>query len=320
MRGFTITAFAASLFSLTANSQPFPVKPVRIIIPFAAGGAVDTVGRMVGAKLSDAWKQSVIVENRPGAGGIIAADTVAKSVPDGHTTLLATIALAVTPSTYRKLPYDPAKDLVPLTQVTAHSLVLGAYPRLGVATFAQLVELERNKSGSISYGTTGTGTSTHLLIEMLNLSHKTGFVHIPYKGDAPQVAAMLSGEVQLGLVAVISVINHVQSGKLRALGVTGHRRSALLPEVPTMAENGVAGFETGSWMGLFVPANVPSEVMARFQGEVAKVIAMPELRDWLTKQGFEGIGNSPREFAARYQADAATYARIVREAKIPPQE
>lgn len=313
-----ISAFVVS--AAAAHAQSFPSRPVRIIIPFAPGGAVDTVGRMVGAKLSDAWKQPVVVENRPGAGGVIAADMVAKSAPDGHTTLLATIALAVTPSTYRKLPYDPNRDLVPLTQITSHSLVLTVNPKLGVGSFAQLIELEKSKRGSISYGTTGTGTSTHLLIEMLNLALKTDFVHIPYKGDAPQVAAMISGEVQLGLVAVISVINHIQGGRLRPLGVTGSRRSALLPDVPTMAENGVAGFETGSWMGLFLPAGVPAEAMARFQGEVAKVVALPDIRERFAKQGFEGIGNTPQEFGARFQADAATYARVVRDARIPPQE
>ena len=313
-------AFAASMVWVAAQAQSFPAKPVRIIIPFVTGGPTDILTRVLGQKLTEQWGQQVLADNRGGAGGIIAADMVAKSAPDGHTTLLATIALAVTPSTYRKLPYDPNRDLVPLTQITAHSLVLAAYPKLGAASFAQLVDLERARPGSISYGTTGTGTSTHLLIEMLNLSHKTGFVHIPYKGDAPQVAAMLSGEVQIGLVAVISVLNHIQGGKLRALGVTGNRRSPLLPDVPTMGESGVSGFETGSWMGLFVPANVPADVMSRFQAEVAKVITLPDVRDWLAKQGFEGIGNTPREFAARYQADAATYARVVREAKIPPQE
>ncbi len=317
---FSSTAiFAVLAMATAAHAQTFPVKPVRIIIPFAPGGAVDTVGRMVSAKLSDAWKQVVVVENRPGAGGIIAADMVAKSAPDGHTTLLATIALAVTPSTYRKLPYDP-RDLVPLTQITAHSLVLAVNPKVGAGSFAQLIEIERAKRGSISYGTTGTGTSTHLLIEMLNLALRTDFVHIPYKGDAPQVAAMISGEVQMGLVAVISVINHIQGGRLQPLGVTGNRRSALLPDVPTMSENGVAGFDTGGWMGLFVPAGVPAEVMARFQGEVAKVVALPDIRERFAKQGFDGIGNTPKEFNARYQADATTYARVVREAKIPPQE
>ena len=311
---------ATLLFATGAGAQSFPAKPVRIIIPFAPGGAVDTVGRMVGQKLGEAWKQAVVVENRPGAGGIIAADMVAKAPPDGHTTLLATVALAVTPSTYRKLPYDPNKDLVPLTQITAHSLVLTANPKLGVGSFAQLIELEKSKRGSISYGTTGTGTSTHLLIEMLNLALKTEFVHIPYKGDAPQVAAMLSGEVQLGLVAVISVINHIQGGRLKPLGVTGSRRSPLMPDVPTMSENGLAGFETGSWMGLFVPAGVPGETMTRFQQEVARVVALPDIRERFAKQGFEGIGNTPQEFNARYHADAATYARVVREAKVPPQE
>ena len=317
----TAGAIAASLIvAASASAQNFPTKPVRIIIPFAPGGAVDTVGRMVGQKLGEAWKQPVVVENRPGAGGIIGADVVAKSPPDGHTSLLATVSLAVTPSTYRKLPYDPHKDLVPLTQVTAHHLVLSANPKLGASSFAQLIELEKAKRGSISYGTTGTGTSTHLLFEMLNLALKTDFVHIPYKGDAPQVAAILSGEVQLGMVPAISAINHIQGGRFRALGVNGSRRSPLLPDVPTMAENGIAGFESGAWMGLFVPAGVPGEIMARFQQEVARVVALPDIRERFAKQGFEGIGSTPQDFNARFQADAAAYARVVREAKVPPQE
>ncbi len=313
--------FVASLaLACGATAQGFPAKPVRIIVPFPPGGAVDTVGRMVGAKLGEAWKQPVLIENRPGAGGVIGADVVAKSAPDGHTALLATIAQAVTPSTYRKLPYDPHKDLVPLTQVTAHPLVLVANPRLGVGSFAQLIDLARARPGTISYGTTGTGTSNHLLIEMLNLTLKTDFLHVPYKGDAPQVAAILGGEVQLGMAAVNSVIGQIQGGKLKPLGVTGTRRAALLPDVPTMAENGVTGFETGSWMGLFVPAGVPGVTMARFQGEVARVLALPDIREAFAKRGFEGIGNTSQEFNARFQADAATYAKVVREAKIPPQE
>ena len=317
-------ACAAFVLLLAASSaawaQSYPTKPVRIVVPFAPGGAVDTVGRMVGQKLSEAWKQPVLVENRPGAGGIIAADMVAKSPPDGHTMLLATVALAVTPSVYRRLPYDPMKDLVPVTQVTAHPLVLTANPKLSASSLRELIAAAKSKPGSISYGSTGVGTSTQLLMEWLNIVAGINTVHVPYKGDAPQSAALLSGEVQLGLKAAIGIVSHIKNGRLRALGVTGHKRSALLPDVPTLAEAGLAGFDSGSWMGVFAPAGVPKEIVSQFQGEMAKVIRLPDITSRLAAQGFDPIGNMPQEFAARFQADHATYARIVKEARIPLQQ
>jgi tripartite-type tricarboxylate transporter receptor subunit TctC len=311
-------ALLTALSPICIQAQTYPSKPVRIVVPFAAGGAVDTVGRLVSLKLSESWRSPVIVENRPGAGGLIAAEQVARSVPDGHTLLLGSVALAVTPSTYRKLPYDPEKDLVPLTQITAHALVLAVNGKLPAANVKELVAVSKLKPGSLSYGTTGAGTSTHLLIELVNLTAGTDFLHVPYKGDAPAVAALLSGEIQLSLMPAIGIINHLQSGRLRALGVTGPKRTFILPDVPTMSENGVAGFETASWTGIFSPAGLTREVQQRFQGEVVKVLALPEVREQLAKHGFEPVGSTPQEFAQRFQADYATYAKVVKEARIPP--
>jgi tripartite-type tricarboxylate transporter receptor subunit TctC len=306
--------------ALDAAAQSFPSRTVRVVIPFAAGGAVDTVGRLVSARLSDAWKQPVVVENRPGAGGLIAADLVAKAPPDGHLLLLGTIALAVTPSTYRKLPYDPMKDLVPLTQITAHALVLTVNSKLPVHSVQDLVALSKAKRGTLSYGTTGTGTSNHLLMELLNLTTGSDLLHVPYKGDAPAVAAMISGEVQAGLLPAIGVVQHAQAGRLRPLGVTGTKRTPVLPDVPTMGEAGVAGFEAPSWMGLFSPAGLPRDVTARIQGEVARVLQQGDVRERFAREGFEPIGNTPAEFNQRFMADYATYAKVVKDAHIAPQD
>ena len=309
-------ALACLAFVSTCAEAQYPSKPVRIIVPFAAGGAVDTVGRLLSFKITESWKSPVIVENRPGAGGLIAADQVAKSMPDGHTLLLGSAALAVTPSTYRKLPYDPDKDLVPLTQITAHALVLAVNGKVPASNLRELVALAKSRPGTLSYGTTGAGTSTHLLIELVNLTTGTDFLHVPYKGDAPAVAALVSGEVQLSLMPAIGIINHLQSGRLRALGVTGPRRTFILPDISTMTENGIAGFETASWTGIFSPVGLPREVQLRFREEAVRALAMADVREQLARHGFEPVGSTPQEFAQRFQADYAAYAKVVKEARI----
>jgi tripartite-type tricarboxylate transporter receptor subunit TctC len=231
--------------------------------------------------------------------------------------LLATVALAVTPSMYRKLPYDPLKDLVPVTQITSHALVLSANPKLSVSSLQNLIATAKAKPGAINFGSTGAGTSTQLLLEQLKLVAGIDMVHVPYKGDAPMVAALLSGELQLGLVPAISAISHIQAGRLRPLGVTGSKRTPLLPDVPTIGEAGATGFDSPSWIGVFAPAAVPKDILSRFQGGVAKVIALPDVKSRLASQGFEAIGNTPEEFSARFLHDHATYAKVVREARVP---
>jgi tripartite-type tricarboxylate transporter receptor subunit TctC len=298
----SFVAAAALVFCAAASGQSYPSKPVRFVIPFAAGGAVDSVGRLVSVRLADAWRNPVIVENRPGAGGIIAADMVAKSPPDGYTLLMASVSLAVTPSMYRKLPFDAIRDLVPVTQVTSSSLVLVGTTKQAAGSLQELVALGRQKPGAINYGSTGVGTAGHLAVEMVNLASGAGMVHVPYMAPS-------SG-----------VLSHVQGGRLRALAVTGQKRLALLPDVPTLPEAGLAGLDLSSWIGMFAPAGVPGEALSRFQGEMAKVLNSQEIRTRFAEWGFEPVGSTPHEFAQRYLADHALYARVVKEARLPLQD
>ena len=304
----------------TALAQTYPSKPVHLVVPFAAGGAVDAVGRLMAQKMGEGWKQTVIVDNRPGAGSIVGADTVAKSAPDGYTMLLASVSHAVTPSMYRKLPFDPLKDLVAVSQVTASALVLVASGRQAIATLPALVTAAKQKPGGINYGSTGVGTAGHLAVEMVNLVSGAGMVHVPYKGDAPLVNALIAGEVQVGMAPSGSVISHVQGGRLRALAITGVKRLPLLPDVPTLPEAGLPGLDLSSWIGVFAPAGTPQETLARFQSELARALAAPDVRGRFAEWGFEPVASTPAEFAARFQTDVALYARVIREAKIPPQD
>jgi tripartite-type tricarboxylate transporter receptor subunit TctC len=315
--------FAAVAFSAVAFSHPvlaqYPTKPVRMVVPFAPGGVVDTVARLVGARMSEGFRQPVIVENRAGAGGIIAADLVAKSAPDGYTMLLASISHAVTPSMYRKLPFDPLKDLTAVSQITGSALLLVAGAKQPFATLQALAAAGKQKPGSINYGSTGVGTAGHLAVEMVNIASGAGMVHVPYKGDAPLTNALVAGEVHVGMAPSSAVVPHVQGGRLRALAVTGSKRLASLPDVPTLSDAGLA-VDLSSWIGVFAPAGVPPENLARFQGELAKVLATPEIRGRFAEWGYDAVGSTPAEFAARYQADVATYARVVKEARIPLQD
>ena len=315
-------AFVAALFFIcgSAVGQAYPSRPVKVVVPFAAGGAVDTVARLLSQRMSDVLRQPVLVDNRPGAGGIIASELVARSPADGYTLLMASISQAVTPSMYKKLPFDAMKDIVPVSQITTSALVLTASPKLPATSLQALVAMAKQKPGSINYGSTGVGTSTHLAVELLNLVSGANMVHVPYKGDAPQINALMSGEVQIGLVPSTTVLAHIQGNRLRALAVTGIKRLALLPDVPTLVEAGFTGLELNSWIGLFAPAGVPAENLGRFQGELARVLATQEIKTRFTEWGYDPVGSTPQEFTVRYQADVAIFARVIREARIPFQE
>jgi tripartite-type tricarboxylate transporter receptor subunit TctC len=304
----------------SALAQGYPSRPVRMIVPFAPGGSVDAVGRVVGQHLGEAFKQPVLVENRPGAGGIIAADMVAKSPADGHTMLLASVSHAVTPSMYRKLPFDALKDLMAVSQVTSSALVLVASAKQPITSVQAMIALGKQKPGSINYGSTGVGTAGHLAGELVNMVAGANMLHVPYKGDAPLINALIAGEAHVGLASSGGVIGHLKGGRLRALAVTGSKRLALLPDVPILPEAGLAGLDLSSWIGLFAPAGVPSENLSRFHAELARALATPEIRARFAEWGFDPVASTPQEFAVRYQADVALYARVIREARIPLQD
>src|SRR5262244_1040779 len=274
MRALAILVGAA-VFSAAAFAQTYPAKPVRMVVPFAAGGAVDTVARALGQKLGDSWKQPVLVDNRPGAGGNIAADTVAKAPADGYTLLITTQGFAISPGLYKKLPFDAVRDFAPVTQLTSSYLVLVCSPQLPSQSIRELIALARSKPGTINYGSTGTGAPPHLLGELLKSSASVDLLHVPYKGDAPLTQALLAGEVQVAFMPLAGVLPHIKSGRLRALGVSGKQRSTEMPEVPTFAEAGLP-FEFTGWLGIFAPAGVPRELVMQLQREIARAIVAPD--------------------------------------------
>jgi tripartite-type tricarboxylate transporter receptor subunit TctC len=317
---FLIACAFVLLGVVPASAQTYPAKPIRIVVPFVAGGAVDLLARIMGQKLSESLGQPVIIENRPGTGGNAAADLVAKSPPDGYTILQTTNGLAISPALYRKLPLDPVKDLAPVTQLVASQLLLVATPSLPARTTRELIELAQSKPGTLNYGMTGVGVPLHLTMEMLMHAAGVKFQPIPYRGDAPLNTALIAGEVHLAIVPFATAKPYIDAGRLRALGIAGPKRSPSLPEVPTIAESGVPGFESGSWQGWFVPAGTPREVIALIRREAAKALEMPDVRARMDATANEIVGSTPDEFALKYKADLARFAKVVKDAGIPPQD
>src|SRR5215831_7650127 len=318
MRSLILSAWLA-FASATALAQGYPAKPVRLVVPFAPGGAVDTVARALGQKLGESWKQPVLVDNRPGAGGNIAADAVAKAAPDGYTLLITTQGFAISPGLYKTLPFDAVRDFAPVTQLTSSYLVLVSTPQLPLQSIRDLITLAKSKPGTINYGSTGTGAPPHLLGEVLKSAAGIDMLHVPYKGDAPLTQALLAGEVQVAFMPLAGVLPHIRSGRLRALGVSGRQRSTEMPDVPTFAEAGLP-FESTGWLGIFAPAGAPRELVTQLQHEIAKAIVAQGLVERWPAWGYVPVGNSPDEFAARLASDMAMYAKVIRDAKIPLQD
>ena len=302
-----------------AAAQGYPNRSVRIFVPFAAGGAVDTLARLIGNKLSEQFSQPVVVENRAGAGGNLAPDAVAKAAPDGYTILQTTNGLAISPALYRTLPFDVSRDFIPVTQVVASHLVIAANPKLPANSIAELIALAKARPGSLNYGSTGIGNPLHLTMEMLKNAAGIDIQAVPYRGDAPLNAALIAGDIHVAVVPMATSVPHLQSGLLKALAIGGARRAAALPDVPTVAET-IAGFESSSWQGFFVPANTPRDVVTTIQRETAKALKSPDVLDRLKTGGNEAVGSTPEEFDARFRADIAKFAKIVKDARIPTQD
>jgi tripartite-type tricarboxylate transporter receptor subunit TctC len=303
-----------------ARAQGFPERPVRIVVPFAAGGAVDDLARIIGAKLGNAFRQPVLVENRAGAGGNLGADVVAKSAPDGTTILQTTNGQAISPALYRTLPFDADADFIPVTQLVASTLVLVAGPGLPVASTGELIALAKSQPGKLNYGSSGVGNPLHLTMEMIKFAAGIDIVPVPYRGDAQINTALMAGEVEVAVVPLATSLPLIAAGKLRALGVTSARRSAALPDVPTIAESGVAGFASSSWQGFFVPARTPRDIVDLIQRETAQVLQSPDVRARLAALSYEPVGSTPQEFAAYFRSELARFAGVVKQAHIPPQD
>src|SRR5882672_7291902 len=318
MRALAIL-ISAAVFSAAAAAQTYPARPVRMVVPFAPGGAVDTVARALGQKLGESWGQPVLVDSKPGAGGNIAADAVSKAPADGYTLLITTQGFAISPGLYKKLPFDAVRDFAPVTQLTSSFLVLVCSPQLPSQSIRELVALARSKPNAINYGSTGTGAPPHLLGELLKSSTGIDMLHVPYKGDAPLTQALLAGEVQVAFMPLAGVLPHIRSGRLRALGVSGKARSVTMPDVPTFMEAGVP-FEFTGWLGIFAPVGTPPALAAQIQREIATAIVAQDLLERWPAWGYEPVGSAPEQFAAKVAADMAMYARVIRDAAIPLQD
>ncbi len=303
--------------SATAFAQSYPSKPIRIIVPFAAGGAVDVIARLVGAKISKNVDQTVIIENRPGASGTLGADAVAKSPPDGHTILQNSQGQALAPALFRTLPFDTLNDFVPVTELVSTQSVLVVYPKLPVATLAELVALAKSKPASLNYGVTGLGNASNLNIEMMKRAAGIDIQAIPYKGDAPLNTDLMAGQIHVAIVPLATAKPLIEARQLRALAVIGPNRSPILPDVPTTAEALPPGFGTAGWQGWFVAGKTPREIVARIHAEVAKALTAPDVISGIKALGNEPVGSAPEVFRVRFQDDVAQLQKVVDEAQIP---
>jgi tripartite-type tricarboxylate transporter receptor subunit TctC len=320
MRQPWLAVLISLVFSATAASaQNYPYKPIRIIVPFAAGGAVDALARILSVRLQDSFGQPVIVENRAGAGGMTGADVVAKSPPDGYTILQNTNGQAISPAIYRTLPFDTLKDFIPVTQLVATSTVLVANPKLPAKTVQELIALAKAHPGKLNYGMTGVGNSLHLTMEMFKRAAGIDIQAVPYRGDALLNPALIAGEIDVAIVPIGTIVPLIEGGQLRALAINSAQRSAVLPEVPTVSESAIPGFEAAGWQGYFVPAATPHEIVERIQREAAAAIALPDTQVRLKAMGNEAVASKPEEFSAKFRADVAKFQQVVREAGIPLQ-
>jgi tripartite-type tricarboxylate transporter receptor subunit TctC len=301
-----------------AYAQNYPARPIRFIVPYVAGGAGDIFARVIGQKLYEATGQTVVVDNRPGANGIIGTDLVAKAPPDGYTIVMGNSApFVLNPALYSKLPYDPVRDFAPVTQGTYYAYVLVVHPSLPAKTVQELIAFAKARPGQLAYGSTGTGSANHLAGEFFGAMTGTKLTHVPYKGSAAALADVLGGQLPIMFDTPITSIPQLKAGKLRALGFSGNRRASQLPDVPTIDELGLKGFEVSSWQAILAPAGTPKPVVDRLYMETAKALKMSDVIERLATQGGnELIGSTPDQFAAVIKVEIAKYAKIIKDAGI----
>ncbi len=299
--------------------RAIPARPIRLVVPFPPGGSTDILARALGQKLAEAWGQQVIVDNRPGAGGSIGAEAVAKAPHDGYTLLMAHIGtLAVNPALYPKLGYDPAKDFAPVSLVAIVPNVLVVHPSVPAKNVAELIEYARKNPGKLNYSSGGNGSAAHLAMEYFKLQTKTDIVHVPYKGTVPAVTDLIAGQVSLTMTGAPAVMPHAQSGKLRALGVSSATRLDAFPQVPTIAESGVPGFEATQWYGVVAPAGTPADIVAKLNAAIVQIMSSKEMKERLTTEGAIASVNSPEAFAAFIESERKRWAAVVKAAGMRP--
>lgn len=307
-------AVALLLASAVAPAQSYPSKPVRIIVPFPPGGGADSMGRIVGQKLSETWRQQVIIDNRGGAGGNIGAEAAARSAPDGYTILVMSAGIAaINPFLYRRIPYDPIKDFAPLAMGGRFPHIVVVHPSVPVKTTAELIKLAKGKPAEVTYSSAGVGTPNHLGGELFGTMAHVKLLHVPYKGTGPQVVAVLGGEVALTFSPLPAALPHVTSGRLRAVAVTSLKRLPQVPQVPTVDESGVSGYEVIAWNGFVFPAGTPSEIVKKVNQDIGRILAMPDVKERLAADGWDPWPISPEVFAQFIRAEMQKWGKVVRE-------
>jgi tripartite-type tricarboxylate transporter receptor subunit TctC len=301
---------------LIALAQSFPVRPVRWIVPFPPGGAADISSRLLGQKLTERWGQQVLIDNRPGAGGNLGTELAARAAPDGYTVVLVPSTFTTYPSLVRKPLFDPVKDFSPITLVSSSPVMLVVHPALPAKSVRELVALAKARPDQLNYASSGIGASAHMAAELFKSTTKTSIVHVAYKGQPPAIIDLVSGQVQLMFPNIPSVLPQIKANRLRPLAVTTAGRSALFPEMPTVAESGFPGFEVTQWGGLVAAAGVPAAITEKFQKDLSVVLNQPEVKQSLLSHGFEAVGNTPAQFAAYIRDEIAKWAKIIVEADI----
>lgn len=321
MLKYSVIAIAA-LFAAApaAHAQSsYPERPIRMIVPFAPGGGSDISARTMSDALGQALGTTIVVDNRPGAGSVLGTDLATKATPDGYTTLLGNISMAFNAALYKKLPYNALRDLAPISLATEQPNIIVVHPSLQAKNFQEFIALARAQPGKLNFGSAGLGSGTHLAMEMLMMSQKIKLVHIPYKGTGPAVAALLGNEINTFMSTFASALPHVKSGRLRALAVTTRKRAGPLPDVPTVEESGVPGFEYATWYGVLAPAGTPKPIVDRLNKAIVGVLSTPAMKERYANQGVAAIPTTAAEFSRHFKTETDKWAKVVRDAKIPQQ-
>lgn len=308
-----LLALTGVLLNLPALAA-YPEKPIRLIMPYPAGGSIDTAGRAVAQKLADNFAQQVVIDNRTGAGGVIGTETAARAVPDGYTLVIGgTGTIALSPHLHRKLPYDPVRDFAPVTMLIASPYVIVVHPSVAATNVKELIALAKAKLGQINYASGGAGSAPHFASEMFNTAAGIKLTHVPYKGSTPGVIDLIGGQVQVMFTGIPSVLANIKNNRLRAIGVTGKTRSAALPDVPTVIESGVPGYVVTPWFGLLAPARTPQAVIATLHRETVKVLRSPALLERFAVEGIDPVGDTPEQFAAYIREEIVKWGKVVKD-------
>ena len=311
-----VFAIMLAVVALHAQAQTYPAKPVRFIVPFPPGGPTDIMGRLAAQRLTEAWGVQVVADNRAGAGGNIGSEICAKSPPDGYTICMMTVAQSISPSIYPKLGFDPPKDFAPVTLMATLPSLLMVHPSLPVKNVKELVALAKAKPAILTYASTGNGTSPHMLMEMFKWMAGVDLVHVPYKGASPAMIDQISGQIDVAFSTAIAALPFVQQGKVRAIAVSTKDRFPPLPDLPTVDQGGVKGFDGSSWQGVVMPANTPRDIVAKANAELVKMLKSPDMKEKILSQGGIAVGNSPEEFTAYIKSEIDKWAKVARAAKV----